>query len=151
MPALPTSWPRTRLRMKRNLIVAAAAGLALIAVLGVASYAYFFSGLRTSPAGLGLSSPAASHSPTTATTRLAGTWNVGPGPLAGYRVQELFAGETSKHVAVARTSGVSGTLTVSRNANGYQVRGISLTADMTSLHSVDQVAGRHVSTRDGSG
>jgi len=134
--------------MKRNLIVAAVAAVALIVVMGVAAYAYFFSGLRTSPASLGLSTPSATSSPT-ATTGLSATWTVTTGSLAGYRVQELFAGETSKHLAVARTSTVTGGLTVSGNASGYQVSGITLTADLSTLHSVDQVAGRNVSQRDG--
>ena len=71
------------------------------------------------------------------------------GSLAGYRVQELFVGETSKHLAVARTSSVSGGLTVSGDASGYQVSSIKLSADLTSLHSVDQVVGRNVTQRDG--
>jgi polyisoprenoid-binding protein YceI len=71
------------------------------------------------------------------------------GSLAGYRVQELFAGESSKHLAVAQTSTVTGGLTVTGNASGYQVSGITLTVDLTTLHSVDQVAGRNVSQRDG--
>jgi polyisoprenoid-binding protein YceI len=71
------------------------------------------------------------------------------GSLAGYQVQELFAGEASKHLAVARTSSVSGSLTVSGDASGYQVSGITLTADLTTLQSVDQVAGRNLSQRDG--
>lgn len=133
--------------MKRNLIVAAAAAMAIIIVMGVAAYAYFFSGLRTSPASLGLSTPPAS-SPT-ASTGLAGTWTVTTDSLAGYRVQELFAGETSKHLAVAQTSTVSGSLTVRGDASGYQVSGVALTVDLTTLHSVDQVAGRNVSQRDG--
>ena len=134
--------------MKRNLIFAAAAALATIVLLGVAAYAYFFSGLRTSPAGLGLSTPPAS-APSAAPTGLAATWKVTTGSLAGYRVQELFAGDASKHLAVARTSDVRGGLTVTGDASGYQVSGITLTADLTSLHSVDQVAGRNVSQRDG--
>jgi polyisoprenoid-binding protein YceI len=134
--------------MKRNLLVAAAGGLAIVVLMGAATYAYFFSGLRTSPPSLGLSTPPASPQ-TSATTGLAGTWKVTTGSLAGYQVQELFAGEASKHLAVARTSNVSGSLTVSGEASGYQVSGITLTADLTTLQSVDQVAGRNVSQRDG--
>jgi polyisoprenoid-binding protein YceI len=134
--------------MKRNLIVAAAAGLAIVVLMGVAAYVYFFSGLRTSPARLALSAPSTS-SPQQTTTGLAGTWKVTTESLAGYRVQELFVGETSKHLAVARTSDVSGGLTVVGDASGYQVSSITLTVDLTSLHSVDQVAGRNVSQRDG--
>src|SRR5258708_28981850 len=135
--------------MKRTLTMAAAAGLALIVVMGVAAYAYFFSGLRTSPASLTLSSPPASSSPPNATTGLAATWKVAAGSLTGYRVQELFVGETSKHQAVARTANVSGGLTVSGDASGYRGSGIPLTANVTSLDSADQAAGRDVSQRDG--
>jgi len=136
--------------MKRNLIVAAAAGIAVIVLAGVGGYVYFFSNLRSSPTALGLSS---SPSPaTTASSGLAGTWKVTTGSLAGYRVQELFVGETSKHLAVARTSNVSGGLTVSgvsSDGSGYQVSAITLTADLSSLQSVDTVAGRNVAQRDG--
>jgi polyisoprenoid-binding protein YceI len=132
--------------MRRNLIVAAAAGIVAIALAGVGGYVYFFSNLRSSPASLALS---ASPSPATAPSGLAGTWKVTTGSLAGYRVQELFVGETSKHLAVARTSNVSGGLTVSDDASGYQVSGMTLTADVSSLHSVDQVVGRNVTQRDG--
>ena len=132
--------------MRRNLIVAAAAGILAIALAGVGGYVYFFSNLRSSPASLALS---ASPSPATASSGLAGTWKVTTGSLAGYRVQELFVGQTSKHLAVARTSNVSGGLTVSGDASGYQVSGITLTADVSSLHSVDQVVGRNVTQRDG--
>ncbi len=134
--------------MRRNLIIAAAGGIAVIVLMGVGAYAYFFSGLRTSPSSLGLSaSPSASAA--AVSSSLAGTWTVTTGSLAGYRVQELFAGETSKHLAVARTSSVSGGLTVTGDANGYQVSSIKLSADLTSLHSVDQVVGRNVTQRDG--
>jgi polyisoprenoid-binding protein YceI len=134
--------------MRRNLIVAAGAGVVAIVLIGAGGYVYFFSNLRSSPATLALST---SPSPATSTSSsgLAGTWKVTTGSLAGYRVQELFVGETSKHVAVARTSNVSGGLTVSGDASGYQVSGITLTADVTSLHSVDQVVGRNVTQRDG--
>ena len=135
--------------MRRNLIVAAAAGVVVIVLAGVGGYVYFFSNLRSSPATLRLS---ATPSPATASSGLAGTWKVTSGSLAGYRVQELFVGETSKHEAVARTSNVSGGLTVvavSADGSGYQVSGITLTADMSSLHSVDQVVGRNVTQRDG--
>ena len=136
--------------MRRNLIVAAAAGVAVIVLAGVGGYVYFFSNLRSSPTTLGLS---ASPSPAATTPAgLAGTWKVSTGSLAGYRVQELFVGETSKHLAVARTSNVSGGLTVSgisSDGSGYQVNGITLTADLSSLQSVDTVAGRNVAQRDG--
>ncbi len=139
--------------MKSRFLIAGAAVIAAIALAGGGAYVYFFSGLRSSPSALGLSaSPSAQASSTAsapATSGLAGSWTVTTGSIAGYRVKELFVGETSKHEAVARTSSVTGTLTVAGDASGYQVSAITITAALTGLHSVDTVAGRDVSQRDG--
>jgi polyisoprenoid-binding protein YceI len=134
--------------MNRRLLVAGLGGLALVAIAGAGAYVYFFSSLRTSPATLSLATPLATNSPTAASTGLAGNWAVASGSLAGYRVKELFAGETSQHEAVARTSTVTGRLTVVGDAAGFQVSAVSIVATLTDLHSVDQVAGRDVTQRD---
>jgi polyisoprenoid-binding protein YceI len=137
--------------MRNRLLIVGAAGVAVVALAAGGAYVYFFSGLRSSPNALSLSTttPQAAGTPTAATTgSLAGTWTVTTGSLAGYRVNELFVGEASKHEAVARTSTVSGTLTVSGDSSGYQVTGITFTAALTGLHSVDSVAGRNVVQRD---
>ena len=44
-----------------------------------------------------------------------GTWKVAPADnvFVGYRVQEVFAGETIKKTAAGRTPAVTGTLTIS--------------------------------------
>ena len=126
---------------------------ALIAVTLVAggAYLYYFSGLRTSPPELGLSAtPSATPaSASPSTTGLTGTWTVTSGSIAGYRVKELFVGQTSKHEAVARTSTVSGSLTVIGDSGGYQVSDVTITVGLADLQSKDQVAGRDVSQRDG--
>ncbi|OLC16740.1 MAG: hypothetical protein AUH32_00770 [Actinobacteria bacterium 13_1_40CM_66_12] len=125
--------------------------VAVVTLAGGGAYVYFFSGLRSSPSALGLSatpSSAASGSPIT-TGSLAGSWTVSTGSVAGYRVKELFVGQTSKHEAVARTSTVTGSLTVAGASTGYQGSAITITAVLTGLHSVDTVAGRDVSQRDG--
>jgi polyisoprenoid-binding protein YceI len=57
--------------------------------------------------------------------------------VVGYRVQELFVGQTSKHEAVARTSTVSGGVSVNGDSSGYEVSALTFTA------------GRNVSQRDG--
>lgn len=137
--------------MKNRVLIVGAAGIAVVVLAGGGAYVYFFSGLRSSPSALGLSAtpPQATGTPTAATTgSLAGTWTVTTGSVAGYRVKELFVGETSKHEAVARTSTVSGTLIVGGDSSGYQVTGITFTAALTDLHSVDSVAGRNVTQRD---
>jgi polyisoprenoid-binding protein YceI len=126
--------------------------LAVVAVLGlVAGYAYYFTGIRTAPKPLALStpSPAASTSASpAATTRLAGTWSVASGAIAGYRVNEKFAGQTSNHEAVAETSTVTGSLTVAGSAGTLQATSASVVVDLSSLHSVDTVLGYNVTNRD---
>ena len=143
--------------MKGRLLVVAIACVAGLALIGGGAYIYFFSGLRSSPSALGLSatpsptvSGATSSSSPAATTStgVTGTWKVTIGSVAGYRVKELFVGQTSKHDAVARTSSLSGGLTESGDPSGYQVNAITFTADLTGLTSVDSVAGRDVTQRD---
>jgi polyisoprenoid-binding protein YceI len=134
--------------MRSRLTIALAAGAAFVVLAGGGAYVYFFSGLRSSPSPLALSTPSPSAS-TAPTGGLAGTWTVTTGSVAGYRVKELFVGQTSKHEAVAQTSTVSGSLTVSGDAGGYQVTAITFTAALADLHSVDSVAGRDVTQRDG--
>lgn len=135
--------------MRTRIIIGAAAALAALALVGGGTYVYFFSGLRTSPPQLGLSAtPAATTTTATPAAGLAGTWTIASGSLAGYRVQELFVGQTAKHEAVARTSTVSGGMTVSAVTSGYQVSALTITAGLADLHSVDQVAGRDVTQRD---
>jgi polyisoprenoid-binding protein YceI len=139
--------------MRTRILVVIGAVVAVVALAGGAGYIYYFSGLRSAPAQLGLSAtPIATTSPTVtpaATASLTGSWTVTTGSVAGYRINELFVGQSSKHQAVARTSTVSGRLTVSRDSTGYQVSSLTFTADLTSLHSVDTVAGRDVTQRDG--
>ena len=139
--------------MRTRFLVVLGAVVAVVALVGGAGYIYYFSGLRSAPAQLGLSAtPSAATSPSatpTATGSLTGTWTVASGSLAGYRIKELFVGQASKHEAVARTSAVSGGLAVSGDSSGYQVSSLTFTADLTSLHSVDSVAGRDVTQRDG--
>lgn len=40
-------------------------------------------------------------------------------------------------------------MSVTGDSSGYQANGITVTADLSSLHSIDTVAGRNVSQRDG--
>jgi len=133
--------------VRKRFVVAVAACIAVVVLAGGGAYVYFFSGLRSSPSPLTLSTPSASAS-AAPVGGLAGNWTVTTGSIAGYRVKELFMGETSKHEAVAQTSTVSGSLTVSGDSSGYQVTGITFTAALTGLHSVDSVAGRNVVQRD---
>jgi polyisoprenoid-binding protein YceI len=138
--------------VRRQTVIGLAA-VALIVVAGaVGAYAYFFSGLRTTPKPLALSSPAAASAPAAsaapAAGGLSGRWTVSQGSQVGYRVKEQFVGETSTHEAVARTSGITGEFTVQRDSSGWVAGTIRFSAQLGGLQSVDQVLGRNVSQRD---
>jgi polyisoprenoid-binding protein YceI len=137
--------------MRKPLVVGAAL-VAAVVLLGLGgAYAYFFSGLRSAPKPLALGTATASPGAAAAAagaTRLAGTWKVGQGSLAGYRVREQFAGQTAAHDAVSRTSTVSGSLTVQDGGSGLQASGLQFTVRLADLQSVDQVAGLNVANRD---
>jgi polyisoprenoid-binding protein YceI len=135
--------------MRARILVVVGAIVAVVALAGGAGYVYYFSGLRTAPAQLGLSATPTATTTPGATGSLTGSWTVTTGSVAGYRIKELFVGQASKHEAVARTSAVTGGLTVTGDSNGYQASSLTLTADLTRLHSVDSVAGRDVTQRDG--
>lgn len=129
--------------------------VAVLALFGAGgAYAYFFSGLRTSPAALALSSPSASPSATASSatsspaTGGAGTWTIASGSLVGYRVNEQFVGQSSAHQAVARTSDVTGQVTITQSGDTYQMTSATITVQLASLASVDSVAGYNVTNRD---
>ena len=136
--------------MRRPLLLGIGAAGALVVLAVAAGYAYYFSGLRSAPRALTLTTPsptAAAASPASS-AGLAGTWTVAQGSVAGYRVSEQFAGQASTHEAVARTSSVNGGLTVQQGPSGLQATAIRIAAQLAELRSVDTVAGRDVSLRD---
>src|ERR1700730_18595796 len=134
--------------MRHRPLVGAAAGIAAIALIAGGAYVYFFSGLRTSPKHLALSAtPAATGTPITQSSGLAGKWTLASGSLTGYRVKELFVRQTSQHEGSARTSTVTCGLTVTGDSSGYQVTALSISAGLAGLHSGDQGGGRDGSLR----
>src|SRR2546427_13243184 len=124
--------------------IVAVAALALLGSAG--AYAYFFSGLRTSPPSLALASPSAS--PATGASANAGTWQIATGSVVGYRVKEQFVGQTSSHEAVARTGDVTGQVTIAQTGSSYQMTSAQITVQLSGLASVDSVAGYNVTNRD---
>jgi polyisoprenoid-binding protein YceI len=139
--------------MSRRLWMPLAGGATLVLLGAGGAYAYFFSGLRSTPSALTLPSPspspstAASASPS-ATTAGSGTWTIAAGSLAGYRVHEQFAGQSATHEAVARTSAVTGSVSISQSAGSYTMTSAKITVQLSSLASVDSVAGFNVTNRD---
>ena len=116
------------------------------------AYAYFFSGLRSTPPALTLATPSASSSATASPGRSAtagaGTWSVASGSLVGYRVNEQFVGQSSSHQAVARTSDVAGKVVIAQSGTTYQMTSATITVQLANLASVDSVAGYNVTNRD---
>ncbi|HKW60411.1 MAG TPA: YceI family protein [Candidatus Dormibacteraeota bacterium] len=137
--------------MPRRLLIPLVAAVGLVVLLGGGAYVYYFSGLRTAPPTLTLATPSASASPTTTpstTPSGATTWTVATGSLAGYRVKEQFVGQSSTHEAVARTSAVSGQVTITQSSTTYELSAATITVQLSGLASVDSVAGYNVTNRD---
>ena len=101
-------------------------GLALLIPLGTFVFIHFVEG--TTPARLSLSSTRATSS-SAAAGDLTGTWRPTRASQVGYRVKEILFGQS--HVAVGRTSQVSGTLVI----DGDTVNGVDLRVDMASVAS----------------
>jgi polyisoprenoid-binding protein YceI len=75
-----------------------------------------------------------------------GTWSVqtGEGVFAGYRIEELFGGETVKVTAVGRSPAVTGTMEIA----GQQVTSVSVVVDTTQIASDSD---RRDSSQEGAG
>jgi polyisoprenoid-binding protein YceI len=122
---------------RRTLITAVVAGALIVGAAGV-GILYFVVFAGSSPQKLALSSPAPSTSTSAASTdsaAAAGTWTVGSGSQAGYRVREQLASLAAPSDAVGRTSAITGTLTLSQAAGGYTVTAANFTVDVSKLTS----------------
>jgi polyisoprenoid-binding protein YceI len=111
----------------------AAAAVVVLAVGVPFVYIHFIEGPAPAPLSLGgTASPSPAGSGTgsgSGDTPLAGTWAVATGSRAGYRVNEVLAGQNN--VAVGRTSSVAGHLTI-RNTT---VTAGAFTVKMATIHS----------------
>jgi polyisoprenoid-binding protein YceI len=114
-------------------LLGAIAMLAIAAVLGPLA---FFHWEGSAPARLSLPAANGVGSTSILAGPVSGTWAIGAGSLAGYRVQEDLLGE--HHTAVGRTSKITGGMVIS----GTTVTAADFTVDMASVTS-DQ-AGRNV-------
>jgi polyisoprenoid-binding protein YceI len=113
-------------------VLVAAAAVVVLAVVVPFVYIHFIEGPAPAPLGLnGTASPSAASSGSGqgADTPLAGTWAVATGSRAGYRVNEVLAGQNN--VAVGRTSSVAGHLVI-RNTT---VTAGAFTVKMATIHS----------------
>jgi len=115
-------------------IIATAALVAVVAIAAPYVYIHFIEG--PTPAKLELPTPTstttseasgASSGSSGTSSSLDGTWNVGSGSLAGYRVQEVLLGQSA--TAVGRTSEIWGSLTIA----GSRVMKGTFTVNMASV------------------
>ena len=117
-------------KRKRLIIIGAVVGVVLLVVV-VAPFVYihFFNG--NTPKKLSLSSGGGGTTTTApaAIAPLAGTWTVGTGSTAGYRVDEVLFGQST--TAVGRTKAVTGSMTIA----GTTVTTATFTVDMTTITS----------------
>ena len=104
-------------------LAGAAVAVVVLAVGGTFLYIHVISGPTPAPLGLapGAGSPAgpatasdAAPAADSAAAPLAGTWDTAKGSVVGYRVKEVLFGQN--HVAVGRTSAITGHITISGTA-----------------------------------
>jgi polyisoprenoid-binding protein YceI len=125
--------PVARNKAQRRLawwIGGSVAVIVIAAVAGPYIYIHFVEGPApaklTLPTVRSTTSTSGAHA-SAATTGVSGTWNVGPGSIAGYRVQENLLGQNA--TAVGRTSRIWGSVTIA----GTSVTKGSLSVDMASV------------------
>ena len=111
--------------------IGAAVVIVLVAFLGPYIYIHFIEGPAPAKLELPKSSTATTSSASkgsgSTSSSLDGTWNVGTGSMAGYRVQEVLVGQNA--TAVGRTSKIWGSLTIA----GSTVTKATFTVDMASV------------------
>jgi polyisoprenoid-binding protein YceI len=123
-------------------LIAGGVAVALLAVGGGVAAVLLSS--HHAPPRLALGSP----TPAAASGGLTGTWKVGAGSEAGYRVREQLINQPSPTEAVARTSQVTGGLTVTGSGSQLLASGVHFSVDLASLKSQDRYATYQVYQRD---
>ena len=119
-----------KLRSPRVLI---AGVVALLAAFGLA---YFFLFDSDSPPELSLeTTKGATEAPAPPSGDLAGTWAVGDGSIAGYRVREKLAALPAPSDAVGRTGAITGRFTLTEDGGAYKVDKAEFTVDVSQLKS----------------
>lgn len=143
----------------------AIAAVALVAVSGFLLYDTFLRGDAIDPLALP-SASAASPDPSAAGTEpsvaaaspdpsatgptdgtdVAGTWTVGAGSQAGYRVREQLANLPAESDAVGRTDAVTGSVTIETTGDGASLTDGSITVDTTTIASDEAMRDRRMRT-----
>jgi polyisoprenoid-binding protein YceI len=108
---------RARLKTRRGLAMVAGGGV-LVAIAALAA-AYFLLFPTSAPEKFAVTAPAAA--PAGSSSGVAGTWTVGAGSEAGYRVREKLAFLPAQNDAVGRTSQIRGSATLARSGGRVTV------------------------------
>jgi polyisoprenoid-binding protein YceI len=127
--------------MTRNRIIVII--VAILVVGGIGAYVAYDQVLRgdAAPAlALPSNEPASSSGTGAAGTTItaataAGSWNVGSGSEAGYRVREQLANLPAESDAVGRTNAVTGTATLAASGDSVQLTTAAVNVDTTSIAS----------------
>lgn len=133
IPPEPTSTPKPKPKRQLSAKIALASCVVVV-VLG--GFGFWWVALRdTAPPRAEAPVVASSDIPADAVvpSTADGLWTVfeGVDTFAGYRIEEIFAGETFSKTAVGRTKVVSGSMVVA----GTTIRDVTITADLTQLES----------------
>lgn len=111
---------RARLKTRRGLATVAGGGL-LVAIAAFAA-AYFLLFPTSAPKKFSVTTPAASSAAgSSSSSGVAGTWTVGEGSEAGYRVREKLAFLPAQNDAVGRTSQITGGATLAKSGDRVTV------------------------------
>jgi polyisoprenoid-binding protein YceI len=115
---------------KRLIMIGAVVGVVLLVVV-VAPFVYihFFSGNTPKKLSLSSGDGGTTTIAPSVIAPMAGTWTVGAGSTAGYRVDEVLFGQST--TAVGRTKEVTGSMTIA----GTTVTAATFTVEMTTLTS----------------
>ncbi|MCU1449629.1 MAG: YceI family protein [Acidimicrobiales bacterium] len=118
----------------RRWLVGGVVVVAVLAVGGPYVYIHFIEGKAPKKLSLSSQDPSGSGTTTTAggssaNVPLDGTWKVGTGSQAGYRVKEVLFGQNNE--AVGRTTAVTGQMTIA----GTSVSATGVTVDLTKVSS----------------
>lgn len=114
----------TRSKRRTGFIVG---GVVLVVVLAVGGFAAWYLLADDAPPPPKLTDEASSRPGGTPD----GAWRIRPGGYVGYRMDELFAGETLTKTAVGRTNGVSGSMTIAED----RITAAHVSADLQQLES----------------
>ncbi|MEA2646746.1 MAG: hypothetical protein QOE92_1829 [Chloroflexota bacterium] len=135
--------------MSRRVAVGVGVAVALLVLAGGGVFAYQFFVPQKATSG---TSTFALSTPTPATPASAGAldgrWTVAAGSEVGYRAREKFVEQSSPNDAVARTSSVTGEMTLASQSSQVVAGGLTVTADLSKLKSTDANAVRGGFNRD---